>query len=299
MRSSSANNTNNNQNTNNLLQYLNSSQRNNSLRNQENSSTNHNDNFNINISQSLNNPRFISFDNTNNNNNNNIQENEININNINNNNNESGDFFFNNNFEGKLSQAHNGILDLINEEREKIKKSQETIEKLRADYIKCKRKELEKLEKEKNDLKNLFKFYNGVSESDILELNIGGTHEITTTRATLTKYKNSALAIFFSGQSPIPMLDDKIFIDRDGEQFINLVNFLRTGKFPIMKSKEEEIKFKDELNFWKISIQEKKIFAKHFEFDPDWCAPTLNLSENNLILKKNNPNHGEVFCKSC
>lgn len=299
MRSSSANNTNNNQNTNNLLQYLNSSQRNNSLRNQENSSTNHNDNFNINISQSLNNPRFISFDNTNNNNNNNIQENEININNINNNNNESGDFFFNNNFEGKLSQAHNGILDLINEEREKIKKSQETIEKLRADYIKCKRKELEKLEKEKNDLKNLFKFYNGVSESDILELNIGGTHEITTTRATLTKYKNSALAIFFSGQSPIPMLDDKIFIDRDGEQFINLVNFLRTGKFPIMKSKEEEIKFKDELNFWKISIQEKKIFAKHFEFDPDWCAPTLNLSENNLILKKNNPNHGVVFCKSC
>ena len=55
----------------------------------------------------------------------------------------------------------------------------------------------------------------------------------------------------------MPMIGDKIFIDRDGEQFINLVNFLRTGKFPIMKDKEEESKFKDELNFWKISVQEK------------------------------------------
>ena len=264
-------NTNNNINTaNNLLQYLNSAQRNISLRNQENSSTNNqNDIFNINLSHSLNNPRFISFDNNNNNiiNNNIIQENEINQNN---NINETGDFFFNNNFENKLTQAHNGILNLINEERKKIKESQDTVEKLRADYIICKKKELEKLEKEKNELKHLFKLYNGVSENDILELNIGGTHEITTTRATLTKYKNSALAVFFSGQSPPPMLGDKIFIDREGEQFINLVNFLRTGKFPIMKSKEEENKFKDELNFWKITVQEKKIFSKHFEFDPEF-----------------------------
>ena len=294
---------------NNLLQYLNSTQRTTSLRNQENSSTNQNDNININISASLHNPRFISFDNTNTNNNNNInninntininnQENEINTNNINNIN-DNSDIFFNNNFENKLNQAHNGILNLLNEERKKMKDSQETIEKLRADYIKFKRKELEKLDKEKNELKYLFKLYNGVSEDDILELNIGGTHDITTTRATLTKYKNSALAVFFSGQSPIPMVDDKYFIDRDGEQFVNLVNFLRTGKFPILKSREEENKFKDELNFWKITVQEKKLYVKHFEFDPDWCAPTLNLSEDNLILKKNNPNHGVVFCKQC
>ena len=144
-------NINNNINTaNNLLQYLNSAQRNISLRNQENSSTNNqNDNFNINLSHSLSNPRFISFDNNNNNNNNNIiQESDLNQNNINN---ENGDFFFNNNFEGKLTQAHNGILNLINEERKKIKESQETVEKLRADYIVCKKKELEKLEKEKNE----------------------------------------------------------------------------------------------------------------------------------------------------
>ena len=243
-----------NNNSNNLLQYLNSSQRERNQINQENSSSNQNDN--LNIGQFINNPRLIPLENNNNNQNNQINiENEINQNNRNIN--ESGDLFFNGNFETKITQAHNDILNLINEERKKMKDSQDTIEKLREKYINYKRKELEKLDKEKNELKYLFKLNNDVSESDILELNIGGTHEIATTRATLTKYKNSALAVFFSGMHPMPMIGDKIFIDRDGEQFINLVNFLRTGKFPIMKDKEEESKFRDELNFWKISVQEK------------------------------------------
>ena len=191
----------------------------------------------------------------NNNNQINQSNNDINQNNINNNN--DNDSFFNNNFEGKLTQAHNSILTLLNNERKKIKDSQEAVEKMRTDYNKYKRKELEKLDKEKKELKFLYKLYNGAQESDILELNIGGTHQITTTRGTLIKYKNSALAVFFSGLHPLPMIGDKIFIDREGEQFINLVNFLRTGKFPIVKDKEEENKFNDELEFWKINIQER------------------------------------------
>ena len=193
--------------------------------------------------------------NINNNNQINQSNNDINQNNINNNN--DNDSFFNNNFEGKLTQAHNSILTLLNNERKKIKDSQEAVEKMRTDYNKYKRKELEKLDKEKKELKFLYKLYNGAQESDILELNIGGTHQITTTRGTLIKYKKSALAVFFSGLHPLPMIGDKIFIDREGEQFINLVNFLRTGKFPIVKDKEEENKFNDELEFWKINIQER------------------------------------------
>ena len=231
-----------------MFQYLNSNPRERHI--QENSSSNQNDTFNI--SQSLNNPRFISLEN---NNQINLNENEINQNNLNNN--DNNDFFFNSNFEGKLAQAHNGILTLLSNERKKIKESQESVEKMRADYNKYKKKELEKLDKEKNELKHLYKLYNGAEESDILELNIGGTHQITTTRGTLIKYKNSALAVLFSGLHPLPMNGDKIFIDREGEQFIDLVNFLRTGKFPIVKDKEEENKFKDELDFWKITIPEK------------------------------------------
>jgi hypothetical protein len=247
-------------NTNNLLQFLNSSSRERNPHNQENSSSNQNETFNMSQSLTLNNRRLISLDNNINNGINQINQNndnDANQNNININNNENNDFFFNNNFEGKLTQAHNCIITLLNNERKKIKESQESIEKMRADYNKYKKKELEKLDKEKNELKYLFKLYNNAQEDDILELCIGGTHQITTTRGTLIKYKNSALAVFFSGQHPLPMIGDKVFIDREGEQFINLVNFLRTGKFPIVKDKEEENKFKDELDFWKITLPDK------------------------------------------
>ena len=58
-----------------------------------------------------------------NNNNYNINNNQINSNeneiNPNSNNNNSDDFFFNNNFEGKLTQAHNCILTLLSNERKK------------------------------------------------------------------------------------------------------------------------------------------------------------------------------------
>ena len=202
----------------------------------------------------MNNHRLISLENNININQINQNDTEINQNNINANDNDS---FFNSNLEGKLTQAHNSILTLLNNERKKIQESQEAVDKMRNDYHKYKRKELEKLDKEKNELKFLYKLYNGAQEGDILELNIGGTHNITTTRGTLIKYKNSALAVFFSGQHPLPMMGGKIFIDREGEQFINLVNFLRTGKYPIVKDKEEENKFKDELDFWKISIPER------------------------------------------
>ena len=36
--------------------------------------------------------------------------------------------------------------------------------------------------------------------SEIIDLDIGGTHKITTTRATLTKYKGSVLAAQFNGK---------------------------------------------------------------------------------------------------
>lgn len=43
------------------------------------------------------------------------------------------------------------------------------------------------MNKEKLKLKQRFKLVNGSKENDVLDLNIGGTHEITTTRSTLTK----------------------------------------------------------------------------------------------------------------
>lgn len=58
----------------------------------------------------------------------------------------------------------------------------------------------------------------------------------------------------FSGRHEIPKHNNRMFIDRDGLSFQNMVNFLRNGKFPIFKDKNEELNFFEELEFWQIPI---------------------------------------------
>jgi hypothetical protein len=68
---------------------------------------------------------------------------------------------------------------------------------------------------------------------DVIDLNIGGTHLITTTRNTLVSVKESSLAAMFSGRHRLTKHGGRVFIDRDGEAFITMLSFLRTGKVPI------------------------------------------------------------------
>ncbi len=60
----------------------------------------------------------------------------------------------------------------------------------------------------------------------------------------------------FSGRHEILKHNGRLFIDREGVAFTNMVNFLRSGKFPIYKDKNEEINFFEELEFWQIPIYE-------------------------------------------
>lgn len=53
----------------------------------------------------------------------------------------------------------------------------------------------------------------------IIDLDIGGTHKITTTKTTLCASPNSTLAAMFSGRHQIPTHNGRVFIDRDGETF--------------------------------------------------------------------------------
>lgn len=73
----------------------------------------------------------------------------------------------------------------------------------------------------------------------------------------------------FSGRHEIQKHNGRIFIDRQGEAFINLINYLRNGKYPIFKDKNEEINFFEELQFWQIPIYDtskNKFFFKNFYF---------------------------------
>jgi len=86
--------------------------------------------------------------------------------------------------------------------------------------------------------------------SDIIDLDIGGTHKITTTRATLTKYKNSVLSAQFNGKHQHAYNKGRIFIDWDGRAFASLISFLRTGKIPVFDNVVDEQKFRDELHYF-------------------------------------------------
>lgn len=85
-------------------------------------------------------------------------------------------------------------------------------------------------------------------------MDIGGTHKITTTRTTLCMAKDSTLAAMFSGRHKLSIHNNRVFIDRDGDTFCLIVNFLRNGKIPIFASKIKENQFFEELDYWSIPL---------------------------------------------
>eukprot|EP01047_Picozoa_sp_COSAG01_P001509 COSAG01_NODE_34_length_34978_cov_45.798475_36_plen_227_part_00 len=71
-----------------------------------------------------------------------------------------------------------------------------------------------------------------MSAAEIVQLNVGGTYH-TTAQSTLAGCEpGSMLHSMFSGQWAPGSTDDdgRVFIDRDGELFRHVLNFLRTGQ---------------------------------------------------------------------
>lgn len=58
----------------------------------------------------------------------------------------------------------------------------------------------------------------------------------------------------FSGKHDLKKHKDRVFIDRDGPAFENMLSFLRTGKVPPFNNRTEEEAFTDELEFWQIPL---------------------------------------------
>jgi hypothetical protein len=166
-------------------------------------------------------------------------------------------------FETSLEEIYANISLIITTEKEKIQKEKDNIQKAKKEFNDYKTQELTKIEKEKLLIKDKFKLAQGCSESDIIDIDVGGTHFPSTTRSTLIKYKNSALAQLFSGNYTLTQKGGKVFIDREGEPFVNVINYLRSGTFPILRNEEEETKFYDELDFWKIPIYEGSKYLLH------------------------------------
>lgn len=171
-----------------------------------------------------------------------------------------------------------------------------------------KKEDIEKLEQAKLEVhnENLSLGSGNIDEeemkipTEIIELDIGGTHKLATARTTLTKFPSSALGCMFSGKHKLNKHNGRIFIDRDGEPFVSVITYLRSGKIPVFNSKTEEMKFIEEMEFWQIPLETSNgsdVFSEQ-EFDPEWCAKTLSLDETNRIVTKDGNNHGIIFCKN-
>lgn len=192
------------------------------------------------------------------------------------------------NFQTNLNLIQEKIVELITNEKEAVVSEIHNLSKARVKLNEFKIAEKTKFNKEKEKWINTFLNDSTSKSNEILDLNIGGVCKISTTKGTLTKFPMSALALLFSGKYDLPKIESRIFIDRDGEPFVNMINYLRTGKYPIFKDRKDEVNFMDELKFWKIPISspQYQLSDRLDQFDSEWCAPTLTLEENNTVIRK-------------
>jgi len=101
----------------------------------------------------------------------------------------------------------------------------------------------------------------------------------------------------FSGNHTLQKHNGKIFIDRDGKTFKLLIQYLRNGKIPNFEDEKQKQNFIEECDYWQIQINDNNNLNKSpFLFDSNWCAETLNIENNGKIIKKQNGQHGIVFC---
>lgn len=138
--------------------------------------------------------------------------------------------------------------------REKLQQKSEKYKRRETDLTKYQIEKSEELEKEREEWEKHKKACIQPDNADLIELNIGGTHTLTTARSTLTKVHNSFLAALFSPGNKLTTYRGKVFIDRDGEPFIKMVSYLRSGHMPMFASKQQEQSFKDELEYWQIPL---------------------------------------------
>lgn len=86
-----------------------------------------------------------------------------------------------------------------------------------------------------------------------ISLNVGGVR-YTTSMSTLTRYPDSMLGRMFGGDLPTAMdKDGAYFIDRDGQLFRFVLNFLRCDELGLPEDFKELDLLKKEVDFYQIS----------------------------------------------
>jgi len=107
---------------------------------------------------------------------------------------------------------------------------------------------------------------------DVVTLNVGGVL-YTTTLGTLCAEPGSMLAAMFSGRHTIVTdKDGNPFLDRDGQSFKHILNYLRTGIVPANLSMYEQDMLQQDADYYAIESLARKMKEK----DNPFALPTAN-----------------------
>ena len=213
--------------------------------------------------------------------------------------------YANRTFETNLDEIFESLTFFISNEKNKVLQDKESLSKEIKKFIEFKKSESEKIKREKQkwEVSNIIA-NNLLSNCDIINLEIGGK-QISTTKQTLLKYPNSNLSTFILNKlsQSNGTTENKIVIERDAENFLNIISYLRNDKYPNFKDDKEYQNFLDELDYWQIplNINEINKYKRNiFIFDEKWCAKTIDIDKNYpYMLTKFNQQHGIVFCTPC
>ena len=111
---------------------------------------------------------------------------------------------------------------------------------------------LRRLREEQEVYDSMSKKMESMQLSTKVNLNVGGQH-FTTTVQTLTKDPDSMLGAMFSGRFPMKPSDDgTFFIDRDGNYFRYILNYLRDGKLSLPEGATFYEEIEAEAEFYQI-----------------------------------------------
>ena len=149
----------------------------------------------------------------------------------------------------------------------------------------------------KNNDANKNNNMNNKEKEKIVELELSNSEIIKIKISVLKKYPNSVLSAYIiNNESKSELLSKrkgKIFIDREPQNFKNLIYYLENDKLPNFKNKSEEKKFFNEINFWKIpmNISSKNIL----KFNPMFCPYFFAIDKKCQILSKLNFSKGIVL----
>ena len=154
-----------------------------------------------------------------------------------------------------------------------------------------KKKELAKSYESKciNENKNI------LSKDNIIEIEFSNNEIIKTNIKDLIKYPYSKLASYFSCLNKIPKRNNRYFLDRNYNSFIQLLDYLKNEKIPKFNTQVEKNNFFDELSYWGINLKIEK--KDSLIFDPNFCPNYFSINKNNNILQKSNKLRGIVLLK--